>query len=98
MFVKFKWTVKQAIWRILRWADNPILVDFQDKNLYNQVRERIQAYKEEFWNDVKIERAPVHECILEMISADRDHICWKIYQAVQNIYQFKKTKQYEDIF
>ena len=46
MFVKFKAQVKQALGRILRGSDNPIYVDFQDNNLYNQRREREKAYME----------------------------------------------------
>ena len=58
MNIKFKWTVKQAVWRILRKTDDshkPILIDWQDAtgNLYWQTRERIKAYKETF-NNVSI--------------------------------------------
>ena len=53
MFVKFKAQVKQALWRILRWADKPVYVDFQDINLYNQRKEREKAYMEMWsWKEI----------------------------------------------
>lgn len=53
MTVKFKWTVKQAVWRILRKnteEHKPLLVDWQDdlKSLKRQIRERIRTYKQTY--------------------------------------------------
>ena len=53
MNIKFQWTVKQAVWRILRKNTEdhkPILIDWQDnvRSLKSQSRERLKAYKQTF--------------------------------------------------
>lgn len=49
--VKFKWTVKQMVGRILRtqeWKLEPILIDWVDDIIWFQWNQRKKAYKEEY--------------------------------------------------
>jgi len=79
MFVKFKAQVKQALWRILRWANNPEYYDFQDSNLYNQYSERIKAYKE-MWGDSTI----------NYLNLKENDIYVKCKNLYHNIIEYKK--------
>lgn len=87
MFVKFKAQVKQAVWRILRWAENPEYYDFQDMSLYWQTRERTQAYRE-MWLD-----KPIYKYSLKT-----NEIYLKCMNLYPDIQKFKKEKSDDYLF
>jgi len=100
MFVKFKWTVKQAIGRILRGADNPLLIDFVDnrpKIFWRQWLERQKAYKEEYWID-RIKLLWTDNQNLPHISLKIDEKYLKLWQNIVKNFKKEKESKYEILF
>jgi predicted helicase len=61
--LKFKWTIVQAVGRCLRKTEDdkaPVVVDWCDVPLLNkQMRERVKAYRLEYWKDVLISKIKI---------------------------------------
>ncbi len=90
MFVKFKAQVKQAIGRILRGSENPEYYDFQDGNLYSQVRERMKAYKEMWW-DIEIKKYKNY-----LIDIEKSIQLKSLAEEIKN--QYKKKEDIKELF
>lgn len=96
MFVKFEWTVAQAVWRILRWAENPELWDFWEPSLYHQNKNKYNAYLKEYGNSVEIIKHDSQpNCALQYkMGLQLDEDCIKYKQLAEQIYtQYQKGNE-----